>query len=156
MLYLVRHAHATDGEPDRDRPLSATGKMQVRRLAGMLRANGGFTPDEVWHSPLVRARQTARLLIGSLGLDVVAREVPGLEPGDPPGIIIPRLGSGRSIAVVGHNPHLTLLATELVAGAGCPMAFVMRKGAVLALEPARGADPGCWVASWHISPDLVE
>jgi phosphohistidine phosphatase len=153
MLYLVRHAHATGGEPDRDRPLSATGRMQVRRLAGMLRANGGFTPGEVWHSPLVRARQTAQLLIGSLGLDVVIREVPGLEPDDPPGVIIPRLSSGRSIAVVGHNPHLTLLATVLVAGPASPTAFVMRKGTVLALEPARGTGPGCWVASWRISPD---
>ncbi len=156
MLYLVRHAHASGGSPDSGRPLSADGLAQVRRLAVILRQGGAFAPEEIWHSTLLRARQTAELLASEMGLKAPLREISGLEPDAPPGEVIPRLKAGRSVALVGHNPHLTLLGTALVTGSPSPGAFVLRKGSVLALEPSRGEYPGDWVVSWHLAPDFSE
>lgn len=61
-LYLIRHAHAEDGKDDDARPLSAKGVKQIRRIGKALRAAGAFAAKEVWHSPLVRSRDTAVLL----------------------------------------------------------------------------------------------
>lgn len=157
MLYLIRHAHAGDANADAERPLSDKGRGQVERLAEMLRNNGGFHPSEVWHSPLLRARQTARLLADELGLGVPLREFPDLWPEDAPGLVAARLDSAdRSIAIVGHNPHLPSLGSLLVTGSVHPPIFVMRKASVLALEPARGAGAGCWSASWQLAADLSD
>ena len=64
-LYLLRHADA--GDPmawpgdDAERPLSAKGKRQARRLGSLL-ADIGWKPDVILTSPKIRAAQTARLV----------------------------------------------------------------------------------------------
>jgi phosphohistidine phosphatase len=154
MLYLIRHAHAAEADADAERPLSARGRGQVTWLAEMLRNRGGFHPQEIWHSPLLRARQTAQLLAETLSLGLPLKEVPGLRPDDAPALVAARLESvAHSIAIVGHNPHLSFLGSLLVTGAVGPPIFVMRKASILALEPARGPGVGCWLASWQLAPD---
>lgn len=149
LCYLVRHAHAVDSHPDQARPLSDRGRAQVRALAKFLDRSEAFTPDEIWHSPLVRARETAELLAHELKLDAKLHETAGLRPEDDPAAIARKLaGAGRSIAVVGHEPHLGALASLLVAGRVEPVVFDMKKGAVLAL--ARGGDR--WIVCWHVAP----
>lgn len=70
-LFLMRH-----GESARDHgiigggdaPLTDRGKQQVHDLAVAWAANG-FSLDEIWSSPLLRARTSAEELCGTLGLD---------------------------------------------------------------------------------------
>ena len=151
-LYLIRHAHAEDTQPDGLRCLSQRGKRQVRALATFLRHSAAFTPEEIWHSTLVRAQETAALLCLGAKLDVPLREVAGLAPEDDPRSIAHLLAQGsRSLALVGHEPHLSALASLLVAGAPEPARFAMKKGATLALEGAGRQ----WIVRWHISPDLL-
>jgi phosphohistidine phosphatase len=151
-LFLIRHTHAEDTVPDELRTLSQRGRSQVRRLARFLRDSGAFAPEEIWHSPLVRAQETAALLGLGARLRVPLREVAGLTPGDDPGQIARRLmQSTRSLAIVGHEPHLSALASLLVAGTPEPVRFAMKKGAVLALE-GTGRH---WIARWHMHPDLL-
>ena len=45
-IYLVRHAHAIDGEDDDARPLSAKGRKQIRRVAAFLRGNEALMTRE--------------------------------------------------------------------------------------------------------------
>lgn len=150
-LYLIRHAHAEDGTPDALRPLSKRGRQQARRLARFLRQSGDFAPEEIWHSPLLRARETAALLLRGTRLKAPQREVAGLTPEDDPAVIARRLAQeSRTIALVGHEPHLSALASLLVAGAPEPARFAMKKGAALALEGAGRH----WIARWHVNPDL--
>ena len=59
MLFLIRHADALDGDIDAERPLSPKGLKQVRHLARFLKESASVEVREVWHSPLVRARETA-------------------------------------------------------------------------------------------------
>jgi phosphohistidine phosphatase len=151
-LFLVRHAHALDGADDDARPLSAKGREQVKRVGKFLRASGAFAPDEIWHSPLLRAQQTADLLARALRTRAPQRVVPGLRPEDDPRVIARRLAKARrTIAVIGHEPHLSSLASRLVAGAAEPPVFVMKKCGVLALESVMAR----WVVRWHVSPELL-
>jgi phosphohistidine phosphatase len=83
-LYLIRHAHAVAADDDAERPLSKKGREQVKRLADFLRTSDAFRPEEIWHSPLLRSQQTARLLAKKLHLPVPLIEVAGLEPEDDP------------------------------------------------------------------------
>ncbi|MBX3737143.1 MAG: phosphohistidine phosphatase SixA [Candidatus Didemnitutus sp.] len=151
-VYLIRHAHAEDGKLDAARPLSAKGRKQIRQIARLLRAAGAIETAEWWHSPLVRARDTAALLAKQLGDDAPHREVSGLKPDDDPTLVARKLGDARKpVAVVGHDPHLSALASLLVVGKAEPARFRLKKAAVLRLERSSGG----WTARWLISPELL-
>lgn len=152
MLYLVRHADALEAEHDELRPLSPRGGAQIAALAKFLARTGTFRPDELWHSPLVRARETAQLLRQHLALQAPLVLKPDLRPEDDPAATARRLHQlQHPIAIVGHEPHLSALASLLVRGAAEPPVFIMKKSAVLALEPAGS----CWLVHWHVSPDVI-
>jgi len=141
LLYLIRHAEAADTAPDNARALTARGRHEVATLAHFLRRTKAFCPDEIRHSPLVRARETAQLLARDLDLKAPLRETAGLTPEDDPHTIVAALaGVTHAVALVGHEPHLGALASLLVTGTSDPVVFAMKKGAVLALETygARG------------------
>lgn len=151
-VYLVRHAHAVDADADPARPLSARGVEQLKTLAKFLRPSGAFAPGEIWHSPLARSRETAELLAKHLRLTVPLKLVPGLEPDDDPAVVATRLKACASpVAIVGHEPHLSALATLLITGRTEPAKFTMKKSAALALE---GIGPH-WSVRWHVSPELL-
>ena len=151
-LYLIRHAQAEDGWDDASRPLSARGRKQIRTVARFLRCTEVFAPAEIWHSPLLRARDTAALLVGRLRQPAKLRSVAGLTWGDDPALMANKLRTRReSLALVGHEPHLSALASLLVAGSTEPPILVMRKCAVLALE----REDSRWVVRWLVSPDLL-
>ena len=55
------------------------------------------------------------------------------------------------VALVGHDPHLSALASLLVTGKVEPVRFRLRKCAVLRLERSSGG----WIVQWQVSPDLL-
>jgi len=68
-IYLVRHGEQQDAEHGvEDGPLSARGRRQASALADRL---SGIPFDAVWHSPLQRTSETARL---------IAERMPAIEP----------------------------------------------------------------------------
>lgn len=151
-LFLIRHAHAVSAEEDPERPLSKRGQKQIRALARFLRETHAFDCPEIWHSPLARSRQTAERLIKHLGLAAKPVEVSGLEGDDNPGATASQLKARRRpLAIVGHEPHLSALASLLVAGVAEPRRFVLKKCAALALEH----QDGVWAVRWQISPEIV-
>jgi phosphohistidine phosphatase len=148
MIYLIRHADAVSTEENRARPLSAKGRDQVARVCVVLRREPGFNPTEIWHSPLVRSLETAELLARELKLRVPLVLKPGLEPDDDPGKIAAILEEEkREIAVVGHEPHLGILASMMVHGpARAGIFFPFPKAGVLALS----RDAKRWRSSWLV------
>lgn len=151
-LYLIRHAHAVDADEDPERPLSRRGAEQVARLADFLRRSDLFQPAEFWHTPLARSRETTLLLARRLRLEVPHTLMPDLEPEDDPRAAARRIKAvAHSLAIVGHEPHLSSLATLLVVGKMEFPVFVMKKCSALALE-GEGAH---WSVRWHLSPDLI-
>ena len=161
-LFLIRHAHAIALQDDAKRTLSDRGRAQVRLLAGFFRRNGLFAPAFVWHSPLVRARETAELFLIGLGSEIALVETSGLLPEDDPIAMANRLNaitSAVNIALVGHEPHLSALASLLVRGKHEPALFDFKKGSFLALERTEDSHKKTgaarWRACWHITPELV-
>jgi phosphohistidine phosphatase len=148
MIFLIRHAHAVSDEEDPLRPLSSKGRDQVARVCDLLRSQAAFAPVEIWHSPLSRARETAALLARGLGLQarIVLRK--GLEPDDDPAEVARALNSERrSIAVVGHEPHLGILASLMARGPALAHAhYHFSKAGVLALSRK---DKG-WRTEWLV------
>jgi phosphohistidine phosphatase len=151
-IYLIRHAHALDGENDAARPLGKKGRRQIRSMARFLRQSGALRTKEFWHSPLVRSADTAKLLVKRLGIRGELTLVSGLLHEDDPAIMARRLNKvRRPVAVVGHEPHLSALASLLVAGKARPAIFVLKKCAVLALEKQGQR----WAVRWQVSPGEV-
>jgi len=152
-LYLIRHADAVDPTENLERPLSTTGRHQVALLAGFLHGNNAFRGvTSFWHSPLARARETAELLKAGLKLDLPLVETSGLLPEDAPKSIASRIAKlQEAIALVGHEPHLSALASLLVEANPEAPFFVFKKATILALEKNRGG----WSARWQILPELL-
>lgn len=162
LLYLVRHAHALNATEKPDRPLSPQGHSQILRLASFLRGNPAFQPSQLWHSPLLRASQTASLLAAGLPLDLIQVETPGLLPKDDPEPMAQRLKAHSSqinLALIGHEPHLSALASLLIRGKSCQNLFKLSKGAVIALETSGKAHKKNglprWQVRWHLDPALI-
>ena len=153
-IFLVRHAHAVTEEENPLRPLSARGRDECRRLVAFFQNNRAFTPSEFWHSPLVRARETAELL-RPIVPTAALRETTGLRPEDSPAKMAARLATlapTQMLAIVGHEPQLSALAPLLISGRSGHAAFAVDKGAVLALA---SIDNHTWDVQWHITPSLL-
>ena len=160
-LCLVRHGEATSEEVDSAQPLTDAGAATVRRVAAHLKASGAVSAAEVRHSTKLRAKQTARHLVEGLGLRAPIREVPNLEPLDDVTALAEELGEEtRDLILVGHMPHLSRLASQLVAGDASLEAFAFPPAGVLCLERANatGRDPngpGRWRVAWMLVPELL-
>lgn len=151
-LYLIRHGHAEAGRVDAARRLSKRGRRQVRVMARFLRQRALTPPAAIWYSRLVRARETGELLAKRMKLGADLVEIAGIEPGANPARVARHLrAANRPLAIVGHEPHLSALASLLVVGAAEPPVFVLPKGAVLALE--RQGER--WLVLWQLPPELL-
>jgi phosphohistidine phosphatase len=96
--------------------LTPEGRRDVERL-GQAAAQRGIQPGQIFHSGLLRAQQTAEILSESLGPVEGVRELVGLRPDDDPVIAKAELElSTVSLMLVGHLPHISRLASFLVAG----------------------------------------
>ena len=122
-LYLIRHASAGERSPsypdDSQRPLDDKGFKQAKTLARVLKTLD-VTFDRLFSSPYTRAAQTAERLVGRLAegrrvqyLDTLAGDdyqqllvdvVENVTPAD------------KTVALVGHEPYLSELASYLLTG----------------------------------------
>lgn len=155
-LVLVRHADAGDaeefartGNPDSFRPLSAKGREQ---MSSGVRGLKSLVPsaDLMVSSPYVRAVQTA---------DIVATEYEGtprelsdtLEPEKAPEEFVDWLksrGNYDVVIAVGHEPHLSTLATWLMTGRDDSGIEMKKGGAALLLfdkRPRKAAGALRWL-----------
>jgi phosphohistidine phosphatase len=157
VIYLVRHAEAHDADRDELRELTDRGKRVAERLGQFLRQARIVDAEVIWHSTLVRARQTAALMGREMGISIL-KEIKGLAPNDSPAAFARKLTAVRSdIVIVGHNPHLTALGTLLVKGEGANLPAVeFPKCAALALNNVGSGEPGEWCVAWHLSPAMLD
>jgi phosphohistidine phosphatase len=160
-LFLARHGHALADTENPRRPLSPRGRKMTLQVAAFLRRSGALAAvHSVWHSPLPRARETAELLVRELALGAPLAATEGLLPEDDPAVIADRLErTEETVLIVGHEPHLSALATLLVRGKEQPVGFDVKKSAVLALETSgarhRRSRRTRWHLCWHLSPELL-
>lgn len=157
-IYLVRHAIAEErGEKwpnDARRPLTSEGRERMRRAArGLERL--GIRLDAVLTSPLVRARQTAEIVVAALDPKPSLIAAPSLAPGGTYAAVLAELEKHQRrhrLALVGHEPGLGELAARLT-GSRKPLEF--KKGAVcrIDLQSLPPAHPG--VLRWFATPSIL-
>ena len=141
-VFLVRHAEAVDrtgSMPDAARHLTVRGRLSSRETAARLR-NEGIRPSRMLTSPLIRAVQTADILAEHLGFGGAVIPAPQLGPGfDLNGLneLLDAFPDDREVALVGHEPDLGRILTELLS---LPVRYAMPKAAVAALVlPDKGS-----------------
>ena len=157
-LYLVRHAIAAErGEdwPDDDkRPLTTRGIARFEEsVEGMRRL--GVEVDEIFTSPLIRAKQTAELMAAGLPGKPTVRTLDSLAPGHTPGSVMAQLARAakrRRIAIVGHEPGLGELAAHLI-GAGRALPF--KKGGACRIDVESLTSRRAGALSWFVQPKLL-
>lgn len=154
-VYLLRHAEAAPGIPDAARALTDRGRAQVDAVASAL--NWSFLKElkHIEHSGLVRARQTAERLVGTLGAEVPLQVRPGIRPNDDPFMIALDLATSKEDRMlVGHNPHLSRLG-GLLLGGGTEVPLVLKKAGLVVLERSRPVSKehplAHWTLLWAIS-----
>jgi phosphohistidine phosphatase len=132
-LFIVRHGIAADIAPggrDDLRPLTERGVDRFQREVAGLRALE-LELDRIYHSPWLRAVQTAELL-GALGAPL--EETPHLAA-DPSPDLLEQLRGLSSVAVVGHEPWMGELTAWLAFGeAALSRPVVFKKGGVAWLQ----------------------
>jgi phosphohistidine phosphatase len=148
MIFLVQHGKAYTEAEDPERRLTPEGIAETEKVARHLAA-AGVRPAEIIHSGKTRARQTAEILARHLGVPV--REGEGLGPNDDPTPWARRLSEADNLMVVGHLPHLSLLAALLLTGDPPKEVVKFRYSGVLALTKEQGR----WSVAWYITPDLL-
>lgn len=157
-LILVRHAIATqrDVSPNLDdaaRPLTPAGIRRFRRaVQGFARLQ--IAVDEAWTSPLLRAVQTAELLVQALARPCGVRTVSELEPGGSFDALLARLSRESAltcVALVGHEPYLGDFATYLLTGSRFG-AVRFKKGAMAAITVDSFEPPIRGQLQWLLAP----
>lgn len=121
-LYLIRHGLAGEHGSyanDDDRPLTDEGLHKTRQIAKRLYALE-LRFDVILTSPLVRARQTADILLEAK-LSKEVQQSPYLAPGGSLPEWLEWLQDWRSpntnaLAIVGHEPNLSAWAETLIWG----------------------------------------
>lgn len=124
MLWLLRHAEASDGLPDDERPLTDLGRRQAE-AAGRALARLGTNVDVCLSSPKRRAVETAKLACEPLGISVRTEPKLSGEPFDVHDLVA---GLG-DVLLVGHDPSFSLTLHDLT-GAQTRM----KKGGLAAVE----------------------
>jgi len=147
-VHLLRHGHAEDGTPDRNRRLTSKGRNQIERLGHFFEATGIPKADRILHSPYTRAVESAKLIQPFLGQrDPIVEEFSSITPGDSIDSALQRiLNSNETLLLVGHNPHLSFLTLELLDN--CPVGFGFKKGAWRTLQQAAPDAPWEETAYW--------
>jgi phosphohistidine phosphatase len=153
-LYLLRHAHAGDpvkwSGDDARRPLSRKGRQQAERLGEFLAARG-IRPDALLSSPKLRALETAQIVGRAIGREPVVDERLG-APLSLAGLDHIVAGADRpSVAVVGHDPDFSELATQLIGAAG----LRLRKGAIACFAVSLPLHRGAGELLWLLPPEVL-
>jgi phosphohistidine phosphatase len=161
-LILVRHAIAEDQEefarteqPDDLRPLTDAGRSRMKRAARGLQAVVDQL-DLIATSPLTRAVQTAEILGKEYGkvAVVVAESLAPHRQFDEFLTWLGQLDDVDTVAAVGHEPHMSSLASWLLTGSGTSF-FEMKKGSAMLLDFDQELRAGGAKLRWFLTPSQL-
>lgn len=154
-LYLIRHADALPigdrAASDAERPLSPDGESQSQLLAFGLHRRG-VKLARVLSSPLVRARQTAELLIRGWSPPPQLDLHDELAPDGKRRKLARFLAElkERDVGLVGHQPDLGVLAAWLIGNKR--VHIDLAKAGVACISCDNGPGKGEGTLEWLITP----
>ena len=164
-LLVIRHAIAEDkeafaasGRSDDQRPLTQIGRSKMRDNAEGLRL---IAPkiSLLASSPLVRARETAEIVMPALSaprVEIVEALRPDRQFDEFLSWLRKRVSPNddeddSTVAIVGHEPHLSGLVTWLMTGT-TDSRLDLKKGAACLLRFERAPDAGEAMLRWSLTP----
>jgi phosphohistidine phosphatase len=153
-VFLIRHAVAIDETRElRDpmRHLTAEGRRQAQSLGDRLRWHDCL-PTTVWTSPLVRAVQTAELVVMGLQAGVAVEVLPALAPGEPSSVALAavrKLADDAVVVLVGHEPSISALGALLL---GQPDFPALAKAEAVRINAGRLRWRFAWDAEAPVTP----
>jgi phosphohistidine phosphatase len=154
-LCFLRHGSAVErnawsGE-DAKRPLTEGGAAVMERMAEYM-VSAGLAFDAIVASPYTRARRTAEIVAGVLGLGdrltLDSRLEPGFGPGDLEAMLHDYAGS-ESILLVGHESDFSEVIGSLIGGGRVEV----KKGALACVKGVTVKNPRGELA-WLLPPSL--
>ena len=155
-LYLLRHGEA---EPfrtdDASRALTSRGEEQARRAGAALR-RFETNIETIFHSPLLRAQQTARLVSEHFP-KIPLKETEHLIPTSDHRQLFDELNrsSGvHSILLVGHEPFLSTLISLLTSGSRNAR-VVVGTGALSCMEVAAPIKADAGRLLWLLQNEML-
>ncbi len=146
----MRHGQAADWSPtgDEGRPLTPEGSNRVLKIANGLKTLK-VQPDLVVSSPLLRARQTAEIVLQVIAPELQLVFDPMLKP-DQPVLELERWvreQEADSIFLVGHNPLFSDFVAHLLSGSvSYNPAIELKKGAIAAFVAESRRSP--FILDW--------
>lgn len=152
-LYLVQHAEAKSKEEDPSRPLTEKGFETIRNMASYAEKYLRIQVDQIIHSGKLRAKQTALVLAAHLYPTKGMAVDESLEPLANPNIWKERLTEIKTnIILVGHLPHLSKLAGQLLYMGESREVVTFKMGGILCLVKD---EDGHWTIQWMVTPEIL-
>jgi phosphohistidine phosphatase len=153
-VYIFRHAKADFGAEGKkeDPPLSSEGANDVAEVVRLANARLGFSPTAIVSSPLVRAKQTAELARGKLGLKTKAMVDECLYGDKMPSDVFTFLsgfGAKDNVVLVSHMPLIHELLYEMIGGRA---EIELTNGSIAGVEFSGKAAKGKGKLTWLIHP----
>ena len=161
-LHILRHGEAAEpGDPkfanDAERPLTPKGIQRTRLLAYTLRQME-ISFGVIFSSPLVRARETAEIVMRGLRLQGKLELSDHLAPSGDVEKLLNRLNALRpapkNALLVGHEPYLSNLISLLCAG-GPNLSLTLKKGGLCRMEVEQLHSARCAHLEWLLAPRLL-
>ena len=156
LLYLLRHGDAIEqGFDDASRPLSPLGEDQALNVAQAF-LSLKLPLDLILSSPLRRAQQMGEMI----GKELKLKEFHTTEylvPGSNERQLFRQLNEYRknSVLLVGHEPHLRLVASQIISGSRLAHIEV-RKASLLCLETSTAIQPESGVLKWMLTAEQMK
>ena len=152
-LYLVQHAEAKAEQEDPQRPLSDKGQADIKKVAAFVSQQKTIQVKTILHSGKTRAQQTAEALAQFLKPSEGIKRTEGLEPMADPSTWAALLADAKKdIMLVGHLPHLSKLAAQLLCQDPNRKIIDFQMGGIACLSRD---ESGAWSVRWMVVPGML-
>jgi phosphohistidine phosphatase len=141
-------------ERDSERPLTPEGRTEMQKIAKSLKAIG-FQTDQIYTSPLRRARETAEIAAKILEIPTL-EEWDELKPdGSKTGLYrkLARLGQNSRPILVGHEPYLSSMIGEIMGTTSAKI--VLKKGGVAKVRITSFTPRVSGELRWLLTPKII-
>ncbi len=160
-LYLLRHGIAVDrlsGEitSDWQRPLTNEGQEETKQVAAGLKKLG-VKADLIVTSPLIRAKQTAQIVLDTLAKDNEIQITEALAPGGTASDLYKFLSpfnQKENIFLVGHEPDMGRLAGILL-WTGPELYIPFKKAGICRIDIVDIPPTSPGVLKWFLTPKIL-
>lgn len=161
LVLVVRHAQAAEQDaskyPDDSlRPLTKKGREIHAEVSRLLRKRK-IIPEAIYTSPWKRAMQTAQIMTRELGKSLKPRPIPSLADDPELGAIQNDMTGAeglKTVALVGHEPWLSSLASLLLTGEPHRLSIDFPKSGMIGIE-TDAIQEGAGMLRFFLRPKLI-